>query len=146
MFLFFLMLRRPPRSTRTDTLFPYTTLFRSKLKAIWILCTNPLTSLPNARKIEQALKNAKFVVVQEISNKPQTLDYADVILPAAGWAEKEGTMTNSERRISHLHKIIDPPGEALPDAEIICRFAQKDRKSTRLNSSHSCASRMPSSA
>src|SRR3546814_18040791 len=92
------MIRRPPRSTRTDTLFPYTTLFRS---------------------------NAKFVVVQEISNKPQTLDYADVILPAAGWAEKEGTMTNSERRISHLHKIIDPPGAALPDAEIICRFAQK---------------------
>src|SRR3546814_7201068 len=92
------MIRRPPRSTRTDTLFPYTTLFRS---------------------------NAKFVVVQEISNKPQTLDYADVILPAAGWAEKEGTMTNSERQISHLHKIIDPPGEALPDAEIICRFAQK---------------------
>lgn len=96
-----------------------------KLKAIWILCTNPLTSLPNARRVEQALKKAKFVVVQEISNKPQTLDYADAILPAAGWAEKEGTMTNSERRISHLHKIIDPPGEALPDAEIICRFAQK---------------------
>src|SRR5690606_17792935 len=90
-----------------------------KLKAIWILCTNPLTSLPNARRVEQALKKAKFVVVQEISNKPQTLDYADAILPAAGWAEKEGTMTNSERRISHLHKIIDPPGEALPDAEII---------------------------
>ncbi|MGV3764152.1 molybdopterin-dependent oxidoreductase, partial [Parapedobacter sp.] len=96
-----------------------------KLKAIWILCTNPLTSLPDARRVEQALKNAKFVVVQEISNKPQTLEYADVILPAAAWAEKEGTMTNSERRISHLHKIIDPPGEALPDAEIICRFAQK---------------------
>ncbi|MEC3878219.1 molybdopterin-dependent oxidoreductase [Parapedobacter sp. 10938] len=95
------------------------------LKAIWILSTNPLTSLPDARKIEQALKRAKFVVVQEISNKPQTLDFADVILPAAGWAEKEGTMTNSERRISRLHKIVDPPGEALPDAEIICRFAQK---------------------
>ena len=100
-------------------------LAEGKLKAIWILCTNPLTSLPNARKIEQALEKAKFVVVQEISNKPQTLAYADVILPAAAWAEKEGTMTNSERRISHLHKIIDPPGEALPDAEIICRFAQK---------------------
>src|SRR5690606_5819813 len=100
-------------------------LAEGKLKAIWILCTNPLTSLPNARRVEQALKKAKFVVVQEISNKPETMDYADAILPAAGWAEKEGTMTNSERRISHLHKIIDPPGEALPDAEIICRFAQK---------------------
>ncbi|MFA6087743.1 molybdopterin-dependent oxidoreductase [Mucilaginibacter sp.] len=96
-----------------------------RLKAIWIMCTNPLTSLPNVRLAEEALKKAKFVVVQEISNKPETLAYADVILPAAAWAEKEGTMTNSERRISYLNKIIEPPGEALPDAEIICRFARK---------------------
>lgn len=96
-----------------------------RLKAIWIMCTNPLTSLPNVRLAEEALKKAKFVVVQEISNKPETLKYADVILPAAAWAEKEGTMTNSERRISYLHKVLDPPGEALPDAEIICRFARK---------------------
>jgi ferredoxin-nitrate reductase len=96
-----------------------------RLKAIWILCTNPLTSLPNVRMAEEALKKAKFVVVQEISNKPETLAYADVILPAAAWAEKEGTMTNSERRISYLNKVLDPPGEALPDSEILCRFAQK---------------------
>jgi len=95
-----------------------------RLKAIWILCTNPLTSLPNARQAEAALAKAKFVVVQEISNKPETLAYADVILPAAAWAEKEGTMTNSERRISHLAKVVAAPGEALPDAEIICRFAR----------------------
>lgn len=96
-----------------------------RLKAIWIICTNPLTSLPNARFVEQALKKAKFVVVQEISDKAETLAYADVILPAAAWTEKEGTMTNSERRISHLQQVIDPPGEALADAEIICRFAKK---------------------
>jgi ferredoxin-nitrate reductase len=96
-----------------------------RLKAIWIMCTNPLTSLPNVRLAEEALKKAKFVVVQEVSNKPETLAYADVILPAAAWAEKEGTMTNSERRISYLNKIIDAPGEAMSDAEIICRFARK---------------------
>jgi len=96
-----------------------------RLKAIWILCTNPLTSLPNARFAEQALKKAKFVVVQEITDKAETLAYADVILPAAAWTEKEGTMTNSERRISHLQKVTTAPGEALPDAEIICRFATK---------------------
>jgi ferredoxin-nitrate reductase len=96
-----------------------------RLKAIWIMCTNPLTSLPNVRLAELALKKAKFVVVQEISNKPETLAYADVILPAAAWAEKEGTMTNSERRVSYLNKILDAPGEALPDVEIICRFARK---------------------
>ncbi|PJJ60699.1 nitrate reductase [Hymenobacter chitinivorans] len=96
-----------------------------RLKAIWILCTNPLTSLPNVRQAEAALAKAKFVVVQDISNKPETLAYADVILPAAAWAEKEGTMTNSERRISYLPRVVAAPGEALPDAEIICRFAQK---------------------
>ncbi|MBG6234085.1 ferredoxin-nitrate reductase [Pedobacter sp. CAN_A7] len=99
-------------------------LHDGRLKAIWIICTNPLTSMPNARFVEEALKKAKFVVVQEISDKAETLSYADVILPAAAWTEKEGTMTNSERRISHLQKVIDPPGEALPDAEIICRFAK----------------------
>ena len=96
-----------------------------RLKAIWIMCTNPLISLPDVRMAETALKKAKFVVVQDISNKPETLQYADVVLPAAAWTEKEGTMTNSERRITYLDKITDAPGEALPDAEIICRFAQK---------------------
>lgn len=96
-----------------------------RLKAIWILCTNPLISLPDVRLAEEGLKKAKFVVVQDVSNRPETLQYADVVLPAAAWTEKEGTMTNSERRISYLQKVVDAPGEALPDAEIICRFAQK---------------------
>ena len=96
-----------------------------RMKAIWIIGTNPLVSLPDARKAEQALRKAKFVVVQEVSNRPETLAYADLILPAAAWTEKQGTMTNSERRISLLDKVIDPPGEALPDATIICRLAQK---------------------
>jgi ferredoxin-nitrate reductase len=96
-----------------------------RMKAIWIMCTNPLVSLPDARRVEAALKKAKFVVVQEMSNRPETLEYADVVLPAATWSEKEGTMTNSERRVSYLHQITPPPSEALPDAEIITRFAEK---------------------
>jgi len=96
-----------------------------KLKAIWILCTNPLVSLPDVRMAEQALQKAKFVVVQEVSSSAQTIQYADVVLPAASWIEKEGTMTNAERRISVLNKLVNAPGEALPDADIICRFAQK---------------------
>ncbi len=95
------------------------------LKAIWIICTNPLVSLPDVRLAEAALKNARFVVVQDISNRAETLPYADVVLPAAAWTEKEGTMTNAERRITYLDKVFDPPGEALSDAEIICRFARK---------------------
>lgn len=94
------------------------------LKAVWIVCTNPLVSLPDAQRVEAALQKARFVVVQEISSRSDTLKFADVVLPAAGHLEKEGTMTNSERRISYLSKVIDPPGEAKADAEILCMFAR----------------------
>ncbi|WP_149206645.1 nitrate reductase [Flavobacterium johnsoniae] len=96
-----------------------------KMKAVWIICTNPLVSLPDSRRAEKALQNAKFVVVQDISHNADTAKFADLLLPAAGWLEKEGTMTNSERRISYLPKGINPPGEALPDIEILIRFAKK---------------------
>ena len=96
-----------------------------KLKAVWIACTNPLVSLPNLNRIEKAMENAKFVVVQDISHKSDTVAFADLVLPAAGWLEKEGTMTNSERRISYLPKEIDAPGEARPDVEIFCDFAKR---------------------
>ena len=100
-------------------------LLDDRLKAIWIVCTNPLVSLPDSKKVEKALEKARFVVVQDISSRSDTLAYADLVLPAAGWLEKEGTMTNSDRRISYLPKLVDAPGEALPDAEIFCRFAHK---------------------
>lgn len=96
-----------------------------KMKAIWIICTNPVVSLPNSAMVEEALEQAKFVIVQDISRNSETVDYADLVLPAAGYLEKEGTMTNSDRRISYLEKVVEPPGEALPDAEILCRFARK---------------------
>ncbi|QXP63840.1 nitrate reductase [Polaribacter sp. HaHaR_3_91] len=96
-----------------------------KLKAVWIACTNPLVSMPNSHRIEKAMANSKFVVVQEISHKSDTLQFADLVLPAAAWLEKEGTMTNSERRISYLPKEIEAPGEARPDVEIFCDFAQR---------------------
>jgi ferredoxin-nitrate reductase len=100
-------------------------LAEGKLKAIWIINTNPLVSMPDVSVAEKALKNAKFVVVQDISNRADTVAFADVVLPAAAWLEKEGTMTNAERRITYLPKAIQAPGEALPDAEIIWRFAEK---------------------
>ncbi|HEY8933901.1 MAG TPA: molybdopterin-dependent oxidoreductase [Cyclobacteriaceae bacterium] len=99
-------------------------LERDELKAVWIICTNPMVSLPDARRAEAALKKARFVVVQDISNRSDTLAFADLVLPAAGHFEKEGTMTNSERRIGHLAKVVEPPGEALADVEILCRFAK----------------------
>ncbi len=100
-------------------------LANDQLKAIWIICTNPLVSMPNVRLAEEALRKARFVIVQDISCNSITRDYADVVLPAAGWAEKEGTMTNSDRRISYLSKVVDAPGEARPDSEIITDFAKR---------------------
>jgi ferredoxin-nitrate reductase len=95
------------------------------LKAIWIICTNPAVSLPDLNMVEEGLKKAKLVVVQDISLKSDTVKFADIVLPAAAWAEKEGTMTNAERRISLLEKAIPAPGQCLPDVEIICKFADK---------------------
>lgn len=99
-------------------------LERGDMKAVWIVCTNPLVSLPDSKRVEAALKKARFVVVQDISRKSDTLQFADLILPAAGHFEKEGTMTNSDRRISHLSKAVNPPGEALADSEILSMFAK----------------------
>ncbi len=95
------------------------------LKAVWIMCTNPLVSLPDAGRAERVLRDADLVVVQDVSRNAETVDVADVVLPAAGWLEKEGTMTNSDRRISYLPKMVEPPGEARPDAWILCDFAER---------------------
>ncbi len=95
-----------------------------KLKAIWIICTNPLVSLPNLERVEKAFSKAEFVMVSEISNRSDTIKFADVVLPAAAWLEKEGTMTNSDRRMTYLPKVIQAPGSAKPDVEIIAQFAQ----------------------
>ena len=95
---------------------------RGTVKAVWILATNPVESLPDAARLEAALAKAELVVVQDCYPTATTAR-ADVILPAATWLEKSGTMTNSERRIGLLNAVVPPPGEALADAEIICRFA-----------------------
>ena len=96
-----------------------------RMKAIWIITTNPMVSLPDINMVEKGLQNAKFVVIQDISNRSDTVKYADVVLPAAAWAEKDSVFTNSERRITLLPKVVNAPGEALDDTEIIRRFAEK---------------------
>jgi len=115
-------IREKPGFSATEM---FENLRSGQMKAIWIVCTNPTVSLPDARLVEEGLRNAKFVIVQDISRKSQTLEFADLILPAAGWLEKTGTMTNSDRRITLVEKLIDPPGDALADTEIIRRFAHK---------------------
>ena len=100
-------------------------LAERKLKAIWILCTNPAASAPDTELIERALRQAELVVVQDAYHPTATSRLAHVILPAAQWSEKEGVMTNSERRVSYMPKLAEPPGEALPDWRILTLFARQ---------------------
>ena len=99
-------------------------LAEGRVKSVWILCTNPMVSLPNLSLVRQALARAELVIINDIYHPTETTQLADVILPAAQWSERDGTVTNSERAISYLEKAIEPPGEALPDWEIVCRFAR----------------------
>ncbi|RMN15168.1 Nitrate reductase [Pseudomonas savastanoi pv. glycinea] len=98
------------------------------IKALWIACTNPAQSLPDQNRIRQALETCPFVVLQEAFKTTETARYADLLLPAASWGEKEGTVTNSERRISNVRKAIAPPGEARSDWAITVDFAQRLQK------------------
>ena len=95
------------------------------VRAIWIMCTNPAASMPDLDLVEKALRQAELVIVQDAYHPTETSRFADVLLPAAQWPEKDGVMTNSERRITYLPKLVDPPGEALPDAVIVTRVARE---------------------
>ncbi|MDX1318856.1 MAG: molybdopterin-dependent oxidoreductase [Oceanospirillum sp.] len=96
-----------------------------QIKAIWIMATNPAVSLPDAEQIERALKACPLVVVSECFADAETLDYANVVLPAAGWGEKDGTVTNSERRISRQRAFTKLQGDIKPDWWLISQVAQR---------------------
>ena len=96
-----------------------------EIKALWIACTNPAQSMPNQSLIRRALERAELVVVQEAYAGTATCGYADLLLPASTWGEKEGTVTNSERRISRVRAAVQPAGEARHDWQIATDFAQR---------------------
>ncbi len=96
-----------------------------KIRALWIIATNPLVSFPNQEVLQQALSNLDFLVVQDGFHPTPTTELADLVLPAAIWGEKEGTYTNSERRVSKVNKAVEPPGEARPDFDIFLSVAEK---------------------
>lgn len=94
-------------------------LFRAvgdgRIKALWIMATNPVDSLPEADSVRAALDACPFVVVSDVTAATDTAAFADVLLPATAWGEKDGTVTNSERRISRQRAFLPPPGEGKPD-------------------------------
>jgi ferredoxin-nitrate reductase len=94
------------------------------IKLVWIVATNPVVSQPDARRFRAALRRAELLVCQDAYHPTETSALAHVVLPAAGWPEKDGTQTNSERRVGRLRQAIAPPGEALPDWEIFARLGR----------------------
>jgi len=95
------------------------------IKAIWIMGTNPVDSLPEADKVRKALQSCPCVVVSDVVAQNDTTACADVVLPAAAWGEKDGTVTNSERRISRQRSFLPLPGAAKPDWWIISNVAKR---------------------
>jgi assimilatory nitrate reductase catalytic subunit len=104
-------------------------LFRAvgdgRIKALWIMATNPVVSMPDAGDVEDAIRRCPFVVVSDVISVTDTSRHAHVRLPAAAWGEKSGTVTNSERRISRQRPFLPLPGEARPDWWIIGEVAKR---------------------
>ncbi len=96
-----------------------------RIKGLWVIATNPLVSFPNQAFLRQALENLEFLVVQDGYHPIPTSEAAHLVLPAAVWGEKEGTFTNSERRVSKVNKAVDPPAEAKPDFDIFLMIARE---------------------
>ncbi|RWC27328.1 MAG: nitrate reductase [Mesorhizobium sp.] len=96
-----------------------------RIKALWIMATNPVDSMPDADAVEAAIKACPFVVVSDVLAQTDTVRHAHVRLPAAAWGEKDGTVTNSERRISRQRTFLELPGEARPDWQIVVEVGRR---------------------
>ncbi|MCR9610390.1 molybdopterin-dependent oxidoreductase [Vibrio alginolyticus] len=97
---------------------------RGEIKVLWIMATNPVVSLPDNQMVKRALEACPFVIVSDITAESDVAKYADVLLPAAGWGEKQGMVTNSERRMSRQRQFQTPPGEVKPDWWAISQVGQ----------------------
>lgn len=100
-------------------------ILAGQVKFLWIMSTNPLVSMPNADLVKRALAQCELVVVSDCMAQSDTAQAAHVLLPAASWGEKNGTVTNSERRISRQRGFLPPPGEAMPDWWAISQVGQR---------------------
>ncbi|MFJ2027349.1 molybdopterin-dependent oxidoreductase [Streptomyces sp. NPDC087897] len=119
----------PPGTLRADgsgsgTVEMFRRMADGQIKACWIICTNPVASVANRRTVIEGLESAELVVTQDVFAETETNAYADIVLPAALWAESEGVMVNSERTLTLSRRATDPPGEAWPDWRIIAAVAR----------------------
>ncbi len=104
-------------------------LFRAveggQIKALWIIHTNPAATMPEADRVQAAIQSCPFSVVSDLTAKTDTARHADVLLPAAGWGEKDGTVTNSDRTISRQRAVLSPPGQARADWDILAEVGRR---------------------
>ncbi len=112
-----------PRQDGGGTVAMFEQMAAGQIKACWIICTNPVASVPNRQTVIKGLQTAELVITQDAFLDTETNRYADILLPGALWAEAEGVMINSERNLTLMQKAVEPPGEALPDWQIIARVA-----------------------
>ena len=98
---------------------------RGEIKVLWVMGTNPAVSLPDSPRISEAMKHCPVVIVSDCIARTDTTELADVLLPAEGWGEKDGTVTNSERRISRQRRFLPAAGEARPDWRILAEVGQR---------------------
>ncbi|MES0828315.1 molybdopterin-dependent oxidoreductase [Ruegeria sp. SCP11] len=96
-----------------------------RIKALWVIHTNPAVSMPEADAVRDAIANCPFTVVSDITDRTDTARLADVLLPAAAWAEKDGTVTNSDRTISRQRAVLPAPGQARADWDILCDVGRR---------------------
>ena len=111
----------------------YHAIETGKIKGIWLIATNPLTSLPNSERVRRAMQKLEFCVVQDCYEDTESAQYANVYLPAGTWAEKDGVMTNTERRINVVKPVAQPPGEAKPDLWVFNQMAKRFNKKGKVN-------------
>ncbi|MBA0047243.1 bifunctional nitrate reductase/sulfite reductase flavoprotein subunit alpha [Mycobacteroides sp. LB1] len=116
-----------PGSIRTDvgpgTVAMFERMAAGEIKACWIICTNPVATVPNRGNTITGLETAELVITQDTYEATATNRYADIVLPAALWAEADAVMINSERNLTLLQQSVEPIGEARPDWQLICQVA-----------------------
>ena len=103
----------------------YQAMEAGQIKGLWLIATNPMSSLPNTARIRRAMEQLEFCCVQDCYVDTESNQYAHLYLPAGTWAEKDGVMTNTERRINRVKPIAAPPGQAKPDLWIFNRVAER---------------------
>jgi len=113
---------RQPGLTALDL---FRAIAEGEVKAVWIMGTNPAVSMPEGNRVAQALAACPLVIVSDVMAQTDTSAFADILLPAQGWGEKNGTVTNSERRISRQRAFAAAPGDARPDWWLLAQVAQR---------------------